>query len=74
MNDRKKSFVYVKSDATKTPVDPKVQATGTDLVFVLASGKEIEVKAGFFKPVDDAASADRKISMGPEEENSLLKK
>lgn len=72
MSDGKKSFVYVKGDASKTPVDPKAQPVGTDLVLVLASGKEVEVKAGLFRPADEAAAAARKASMGPTEDAELF--
>ena len=74
MTEAKKSFVYVKGDASKTPVDPKAQGLGTDLVMVLVSGKEVDLKSGFFKTVDEAAVAARKASMGPEEEGALAAK
>ena len=67
MSAAKESFVYVKGDTAKKPVDPAKQPEGTDLVMVLASGKEIDLKDGFFQPVDEAAVAARKASMGPAE-------
>jgi hypothetical protein len=65
-----KSFVYLKGDEKKAAIDPAAQKAGVEMVLVLPSGKEIEVKAGEFKLVDKKAVEDRKAAMGPEEENA----